>query len=75
MFYTIYPLELVWEEAAVDAPRVELQVEGRSLVAVPGAGGQLMVERLLSTDPNDYLDPHLQPGAALPYWLSSGPGP
>gem|GEM_PF-4125525 len=34
-----------------------------------------MVERLLSTDPNDYLDPHLQPGAspALLAQLRAGP--
>lgn len=66
MFYTIYPLELMLEEEVSPPARVELSVGGRLIVAAQAADGGLTLERLLSTDPNDYLNPTLQPGATVP---------
>lgn len=67
MFYTIYPLEMVLEEDSGTGPAlVELSVGGRTVVAAQTAGGGLTLQRLLSTDPADYLDPSFQPGATWP---------
>jgi hypothetical protein len=43
-----------------------MQYRGVEVVVQRGAGGQAEIVRLLSTDPNDYLDPMLQPGMTLP---------
>lgn len=67
MLYTIYPLEMVLEDDEGEGPAlVELSVGGRPVMAARGPGGGLTLYRLLSTDPADYLDPSLQPGASLP---------
>jgi len=58
MFYTIYPLELVWEEAAAEPPGSELQVEGgpwwRPRSRGPADGGAPSLhrsQRLLGSPP------------------------
>lgn len=66
VLYTIYPTEVVLEEAEESRVVLEMSVNGHRILATRGLGGGLAVERLLSTDPADYLDPALQPGAAVP---------
>ena len=67
MLYTIYPLELVLEEPEeTAAPLFETALLGRQILAARGADGSLTLQRLLSTDPMDYLVPGLQPGTAVP---------
>lgn len=68
MLYTIYPLELVLEEQEeAAAPLVEMALQGRRVLAARGADGSLTLQRLLSTDPMDYLEPGLQPGVGVPW--------
>lgn len=76
MLYTVVPLEdvLGWDgPEASRAPEAEAEVEvaGRRLVARPDGEGVFRLVRLVSTDPLDYLDPRLQPGAVLSRRLCS----
>lgn len=66
VMWTAMPLELVLDGMAPDVQScVEVTVEGRLLQVLPGANGQGTVQRLISTDPQDYLDPRWQPGSQV----------
>jgi hypothetical protein len=66
VLWTAMPIELVVEGLEPQATAcVEQWVEGRLLLVTPGAGGVGTVQRLVSSDPFDYLDPRWQPGAVL----------
>jgi hypothetical protein len=61
------PMELVTQGLEPEMTAcVEQRVEGRLLLVTPGPGGTGTVQRLISTDPFDYLDPRWQPGTVLP---------
>lgn len=66
VLWTAMPLELVvdglWPQAQAS---VEQWVEGRLLLVTPGSAGAGVVQRLISGDPQDYLDPRWQPGALV----------
>ena len=66
ILWTAMPLELVTEGLLPEATApVERMVDGRMVLVTPGADGMGTVERLLSTDPADYLDPRWQPGTRI----------
>jgi len=66
MLYTVMPLELVLEDrGTVQVALFEMTYLGRRVVSRVGPAGQMEVVRLLSTDPQDYLDPRLCPGAVM----------
>jgi len=60
------PLELVMEGGPTgQVPPQELWVEGRLLLVEPQEGGMARVIRLISGNPQDYLDPRFQPGTLI----------
>lgn len=70
VLYTIYPIEFILAEGEGQEPLpVTLDIGGRQVLASPQAGpGGLVtfrLERLLSTNPYDYLLPQYQPGHTL----------
>ncbi|MFZ5823326.1 MAG: YlzJ-like family protein [Bacillota bacterium] len=66
ILWSVMPIELVLEGLAPSTPaRAEMVVDGRILEVEPGSDGTATVQRLLSTDPRDYLDPRFQPGARV----------
>jgi hypothetical protein len=66
MLHTVMPLELVMEERqGAQDTSFETTYLGRRVVCRAGPSGQMEVVRLLSTDPQDYLDPRLCPGAVI----------
>jgi hypothetical protein len=68
VLWSIVPMEQVMEGFVVEtavAPRMEMSVAGRLLQVVPLANGLGRVERLISADPQDYLDSRWQPGAVV----------
>lgn len=68
LIWTAMPIELVAEGLlpADPAPApVEIRVEDRLLQVQPGADGSATICRLISPDPQDYLDPRWQPGASV----------
>lgn len=60
------PMELVTAglEPALPAP-LEVRVRGRLVQVAPAGPGSGTVVRLISSDPQDYLDPQFQPGASI----------
>lgn len=66
ILWTAMPIELVTQGlVAEEAPCVEQHVDGRLLLIQPGPDGTGVLQRLISTDPQDYLDPRWQPGVVL----------
>lgn len=66
LLWTVMPMDLVVDGLLPPpAPRLEMQVGGRILQVIPGSGGSGTIERLISTDPRDYLDPAWQPGSQI----------
>ncbi|NLJ87095.1 MAG: hypothetical protein GX322_11795 [Firmicutes bacterium] len=66
MIWTIVPWELVWEgiEAKVQEP-VQMKWQGVDLLVEPIGFARGKIVQLLSTEPNDYLKPELQPGTII----------
>jgi hypothetical protein len=74
MFYTIIPLEYIFEEDEPEETEskkqkkddIEIKREGGvSLMVEAGPFGQYKITRLISTNPNDYLKPQWQPGTII----------
>ncbi len=74
MFYTIVPLEYIFEEDEPEETEskkqkkddIEIKREGGvSLMVEASPLGQYKITRLISTNPNDYLNPQWQPGAII----------
>jgi hypothetical protein len=73
------PLELVLAELGVGTRRrVELSIPGGWVIADIDAGGKAVISRLVATDPQAFLEPHLRPGSVFrvgpePHELPPGP--
>ncbi len=62
ILYTIYSPETVMETPPSEEQKyVSLDLEGRTLI-LEFSGNQARVVRLISVDPDDYLNPKYQPG-------------
>lgn len=63
ILWSVMPIELVTEGLYPAEPVLtEVTWGGRMLQVQLLAGGEAQVVRLLSTNPQDYLDPRFQPG-------------
>lgn len=72
MFWTIMPLEIVFEGS--DLPPLYVEIpwrNGGSLMVEEIGHNQARVVRLISTNPSDYLDPAVQPGSIIHYKAES----
>lgn len=66
ILWTAMPVDLVTDGLQPEIPAaVDMVVDGRLMQVMPGQGGRGTVQRLLSTDPQDYLDPRWQPGMVI----------
>lgn len=66
VLYTPLPLEdVLASPASQEADPWLMHVGGRPCLVRRGPGGQVVMERLLSTDPADFLDVRFQPGRPL----------
>lgn len=65
ILWTVVPVEEVFPEPQ-DLEVAELSVGPRCLLLQRQPDGGHRILRLLSTDPADYLDPRLAPGAPWP---------
>ncbi len=66
VLHSVMPPEVVWWEPnpAGEGTPPEVVAEGpRRIRLRRDAAGRRLIERLDSTEPSDYLDPRLQPGA------------
>lgn len=73
MFYTIVPLEIIFreEEPEEEEPskdkmdEIEIKQSGVTLLVQPHLPGQYKINRIISTNPSDYLKPDWQPGSII----------
>lgn len=63
IIYTTVPPEQLWEghDKMPPAP-VEMVIEGKQLLVQTDSHQQGSIVRLISTEPEDFLDPRFQPG-------------
>ncbi len=67
VLYTVVPLEIIFDDdegEKGDAPGPEqlVEMDGVPMLVRPDGRGGTVVSRLLSTNPEDFLDPRWQPG-------------
>ncbi|MCY0879828.1 MAG: YlzJ-like family protein [Firmicutes bacterium] len=65
ILYTPVAWSEIFPAPPEESPLVPVTVSGRLCLARRRADGALVLERLLSTDPRDYLDPRFQPQSVL----------
>lgn len=67
ILWTAMPLEVVLAGLEPALPTaLEMAVEGRLVQVLPAGDGTGTLQRLLSPNPADYLDPRWQPGRVVP---------
>lgn len=70
MLYTIIPSETIFDSEPETGPvensgEVEIKQGPVSLLTQALPGGQYKINRIISTDPQDYLKPEWQPGSIM----------
>jgi hypothetical protein len=65
VLWTAMPLELVTAGLTAAPDWVEHRIEGRLVLVAPAGDGTGRIERLLSTAPDDYLNPRFAPGSVV----------
>lgn len=66
IIYTCMPLELVFDGYEQFAPKYEeINYNGVQMVIEPCGSFQGKVVRLISSNPQDYLNPNYSPGAVI----------
>lgn len=71
MLYTIVPIETIFEEedsagTGVFSPTpIMIRRDGIDLLVEQMPGGEYRIQRLISTNPRDFLNPKWQPGSIL----------
>lgn len=65
MHWTVLPPEVVFQPVEEAPRRLTATYDGRRVICEASADGWRL-SALLSTDPNDFMDPRFQPGTVLP---------
>ncbi|UNC91858.1 YlzJ-like family protein [Candidatus Contubernalis alkaliaceticus] len=66
ILYTALPQELIWEGYSDFSPKYqEITKGGRILLIEPLSFNQGKVVRLISSNPQDYMNPSFQPGEII----------
>ncbi len=66
ILYTTQPQELIWEGYADFSPKYqEITKDGRLLLIEPLSFNQGKIVRLISSNPQDYMNPSFQPGELI----------
>jgi hypothetical protein len=68
LYYSVYPLEVILgtedEEEKAERWR-ELELDGKRVLVRMDSRGEQTITRLLSTDPEDFLNPRFTPGNVI----------
>lgn len=74
MLHTVMPLELVLE--GFEKPRrfIDVNYGGMKITLEPLSFSQARVVRVLSTDPQAYMNPLIAPGSIVPLFRAGSPG-
>ncbi len=71
LLYTIIPPEYIFAEEddygqySSKIEEIEIQKNGKSFLVSPTNGGRAKINRIISTNPQDYLNPEWQPGSIM----------
>jgi len=66
IIYTAIPLEQVFNEhETLETENFEMDYQGKRIIAEPINHHQARVVQLISSNPNDYLNPNLAPGKII----------
>jgi hypothetical protein len=67
LLYTIVPPEIIFEEEDNDElpPEIEMKDGSVSLLCQMLPGGEIRINRVISSNPQDYLKPDWQPGSVF----------
>lgn len=68
LYYTIVPTDELFddsEENETSTSIVEVQRSGMTMLVAPTTHGRGQIQRLISSNPADYLKPELQPGSEI----------
>lgn len=66
MMYTIIPQEEIWNEDITSTVEQNVTVDGCVMQVQPVDAANGVVTRILSTDPQDFLNLRFQPGSLVP---------
>lgn len=68
LLYTVMPLELVLQESSKDVvENYELSITGGSVIVEALSMDKAKIIRVISSDPQVYLQPQLQPGSVIEF--------
>ncbi|HQA60215.1 MAG TPA: YlzJ-like family protein [Tepidanaerobacteraceae bacterium] len=70
ILYTSMPIELVIEGMDKKYEFKEIEIEAVKLIIEPISVNQGKIVKLISTDPQDYLNPNLSPGKIITFALN-----
>ncbi|MGE5586465.1 MAG: YlzJ-like family protein [Bacillota bacterium] len=65
ILYTVLPLELVLEGIDRERTFTDVEVGGITMTIEQVSANEAVIVRIMSTDPQRFLDPALQPGSRL----------
>lgn len=72
VLYTIISPEVIFDGATIpeflnsnESQTFEIDMDRRRIITQMLPNGQMKVDRLISSDPQDYLNPNWQPGTIL----------
>lgn len=65
ILYTVVPLELVLEGMDKERAFTDVEVSGITMTVEQVSANEAVIVRLISTDPQHFLDPALQPGSRI----------
>jgi beta-lactam-binding protein with PASTA domain len=70
MIYSPIPEEAIFQDViwAAAKPKKLLQYQGVYVEVEELSSGEIKIERIVSTDPDDYLIAALQPGSKIKYY-------
>ncbi len=67
ILWTILPIDSIFPPSDIAPSYEEIHYQGVNVLAEKINSTQYKVIRVLGTNPQDYLNPHLQPGNVLTY--------
>ncbi|MCR4402150.1 MAG: YlzJ-like family protein [Firmicutes bacterium] len=76
ILYTVLPLEVVMDGMDKERTFVDVEIQGVKMTVEQLSSTEAAIVRIISTDPQHFLDPGLQPGTRirLAPTLSTSPG-
>lgn len=68
LIWSVIPEDIVFDGIENVKAGKEVMYQGRRLLVSPLPEGKMCIMRVISSNPRDFMDPHLQPGTIIPGW-------